>query len=530
MKLKRMGLLSVVLILSLVVAACGKASTNNANSTTPSTDSGSATKEYKDTLNIAITAQPPTLDPAATVSAVTFDTAGNIFEQLYTLNKNYEPIPQLAESVKVSEDGLTYTFALRKGITFHNGKEMKAEDVVASMNRWLVTSSRAKSLLANAKFEQVDDYTVKLVVEKATSDVLILLASHAQFPAIMPKEIADAVTADGLKEYVGTGPYEFKEWKQDQYIHLTKYKDYKSLNTEASGYSGKKEAPTENLYFYFVSDASTRIAGIKTGKYDVAASIPIENYDELATENNITLESYTGGALTAFLNTTEGLLASNEKYRQAVLAALNDDEIMLASYVKPDLYTLAPGHTNLKQAQWASEAGKEYYNQNNPDKAKQLLQEAGYKGEEITLLTTKDYAEMYTATLVIQEQLKKVGFNVKVENYDFPTFLETKNDRSKWDLFVASTGYQLTPPQLLVVTPDWAGLDQAKVKDGVVAIRAAATPEEAKKEWESVQSFLYEFGAATVIGHYNSVIATTKSVEGVAVQDSFIVWNAKAAK
>lgn len=531
MRVNKLGVMSAVLVLALVLSACGQGSDGAARNNGAQND-GSASeqaKEYKDTINVAVTAQPPTLDPASTVSAVTFDIAGNVFEQLYTLNEQYEPVPQLAESVEKSGDGLTYTFPLRKGVTFHNGREMTADDVVASMNRWLVTSSRAKSLLAGAKFEKVDDYTVKLTVEKATSDVLTLLASHAQFPAIMPKEAVDSATADGLKEYIGTGPYEFKEWKQDQYIYLAKYADYKGLDTEASGYSGKKEAPTQNLYFYFVSDSATRIAGLQTGKYDVAASVPTENYDELSADSSIQLHTYAGGALTAFLNTSQGLL-KNEKLRQAVLAALNDEEILLASYAKPDLYTLSPGFMNLKQTQWSTDAGKEYYNQNNPEKTKQLLKEAGYNGEEITLLTTKDYAEMYTATLVIQDELKKAGFNVKVDNYDFPTFLETKNDLGKWDLFVASTGYQLTPPQMLVVTPDWAGLDQDVVKNGIVALRGAATPEDAKQEWEKIQAFLYEFGAATVLGHYNSVVATTKNVEGFAVQDSFIVWNAKAAK
>ena len=258
-------------------------------------------KEYKDELNIALTAQPPTLDTALTVSAVALDTAGNIFERLYTLNANYEPVPALAESVERSEDGLTYTFALRQGVKFHNGKEMTSEDVVASMNRWLVTSSRAKVPLTNAKFEAVDTYTVKLTVESPTSDVLILIASQAQFPSIMPKEIVDAAPADGIKEYIGTGPYKFQEWKQDQYIHLVRNDDYYQVaDTDPSGFDGRKEAPTQNLYFHFVTDHSTRIAGVKTGQYDVADSIPIESYDELAADSNINLLSFPGGALTAF--------------------------------------------------------------------------------------------------------------------------------------------------------------------------------------------------------------------------------------
>lgn len=532
MKIKKLGSWLSLLALVLVVSACGSgggnANGNSAsNSNTEATNAPAEAQTYKDQLNIAVTAQPPTLDTAMTVSAITFDIAGNIFEQLYTLNANYEPVPQLAESVQQSEDGLIYTFPLRQGVKFHNGKELTAEDVVASMNRWLTTNSRAKSLLPNAKFEQVDSYTVKLTVEKPTSDVLILLSSHAQFPSIMPKEVVESATADGIQEYIGTGPYAFTEWKQDQYISLEKFDEYQGVTTEASGYSGVKEAPTKSLYFYFVTDASTRIAGIKTGKYDVAASIPSESYDELSSEDNVELHTYAGGALTAFLNTSDGLLASDIKYRQAILAALNNDEILLASYAKPELYSPIPGFMNPKQTQWSTDAGKDFYNQSNEDKAKQLLDEAGYKGEEITLLTTKDYAEMYTATLVIQEQLTRIGMNVKVDNYDFPTFLETKGDRSKWDLFVAATGYHLTPPQLLAVTPDWAGLDNETVKNGVVAIREAATADEAKKQWEALQGFLYEYGAASVLGHYNSVIATVKSIEGFEIQDSLIAWNAK---
>jgi peptide/nickel transport system substrate-binding protein len=168
MKLVKTSVWSLILVLSLslVLSACGSkqsanSNSSNSNNSSDSTATNSATeqaKEYKDTLNIAVTAQPPTLDSASTVSAVTVDIAGNIFEQLYTLNANYEPVPQLAESVEKSEDGLTYTFKLRQGVIFHNGKELTSDDVVASMNRWLVTSSRAKSLLANANFEAIDTY------------------------------------------------------------------------------------------------------------------------------------------------------------------------------------------------------------------------------------------------------------------------------------------------------------------------------------------------------------------------------------
>ena len=531
MRTRTLGLFASTLLLLLVLAACsnsnepqntGSNTGNNANGNEPAAE----TENYKDELNVALTAQPPTLDTPMTVSVVALDTAQNIFETLYTLNADYETVPALAESVEISEDGLTYTFPLRQGVKFHNGKEMIAEDVVASMNRWLATSSRAKTLLEGAEFTEVDPYTVTLTVPQATSDVLILLSSQAQFPAIMPKEIVDSAPAEGITEYVGTGPYQFQEWKQDQYIHLVRYDEYQSVDRDPSGFDGRKEAPTANLYFHFVTDHSTRINGMKTGQYDVSDAIPTENYDELAMDPNTKLHSLPVGALTAFFNTTEGLL-SDVKMRQAVLAAFNNEDIMLASFGNPDLYSLAPGYLNTSQAQWSNEAGAEYYNQADPDKAQQLLADAGYNGEEITLLTTRDYNEMYTATLIIQEQLRQIGMNVKVENFDFPTFLETKNDRSKWDIFLASTAYQLTPPQLLAVTPDWAGLNDDTVKQALTAIRGAATPEAAKAEWETLQGYLYEVASSTVIGHYNGIVATNNNLEGFEMFEAPVLWNAK---
>ena len=526
MKAKKISSLLTLFIVVIALIGCSNESNETAESTDPEDKSG---KEYKSEMNIAVTAQPPTLDSSLTVSQVALNIAGNVFETLFTLNADYEPVPMLAKSVEISEDGKVYTFKLREGVTFHNGEEMTSEDVAASMNRWVATSSRAKSLLTNAKFEAQDPYTVVLTLENATSDVLIIMATKAQFPAIMPAELVEAAGDESVKEYIGTGPFKFEEWKQDQYVHLVKNDDYQALDTEPSGLSGKKEAFVENVYYHFVTDHSTRIAGIQTGQYDIAESIPLESYEQLTGSDEVEVFAYEGGALTAFYNTNEGVLA-DVKIREAITTGLNMDEIMLASFANKDLFTLNPGYMNLNQAQWATSAGEAIYNVGDVEKAKNLLADAGYNGEEITLLTTKDYAEMYTATLVIQEQLRQMGVNVKVENFDFPTYLERKNDHSTWDLFVASTGYQQVPSQLLTVTPDWAGTKDAKITELLVAIRSAESPEVAKAKWEELQGYLYEYLPSTVIGHYKSLIASTKQLEDFTVFEAPIIWNTKVIK
>ena len=105
------------------------------------------------------------------------------------MDENYEPQPVLAESYEVSEDGLEYTIKLREGVKFHNGNEMTADDVVASMNRWIEKSPKANTLIGGSTFEKVDDYTVKMTANQASSDIITVLANPIMFAAIYPAEM-----------------------------------------------------------------------------------------------------------------------------------------------------------------------------------------------------------------------------------------------------------------------------------------------------------------------------------------------------
>lgn len=105
------------------------------------------------------------------------------------MDENYEPQPVLAESYEMSDDGKEYTIKLRQGVKFHNGDEMKADDVVASMNRWMELSPKAKTLIGGSVFEKVDDYTVKLTVNEPSSDIIMVLASPIQFAAIYQSQL-----------------------------------------------------------------------------------------------------------------------------------------------------------------------------------------------------------------------------------------------------------------------------------------------------------------------------------------------------
>lgn len=523
MKKSALKYLVLPLCILLLLAGCG----GSGGKTADSDKKGASAK--KDELRIAISANPPSLDAQIANSNITAQVGYHIFEPLFAMDENFEPQAVLADSYEVSEDGKEYTIKLLKGVKFHNGKEMTADDVVASLNRWVKDSQKASTLIGGSKFEKVDDYTVKMTANEAASDIITVLANPIMFAAIYPAEVVEEAGEKGISEYIGTGPYKLTKWKQDQFIQLDKFDDYKVRENATTGLAGKKTAATKTLTFEIVTDASTRIAGAKNGQYDIVEEIPQDNYEELEKASNLKLDVTKGGTLNLFLNTTVGIMEKQEM-RQAILAALNMDDILLASYGNKKLYEVNPGWFDPEDKQWGSDAGKEYYNQNDSEKSKELLKKAGYNNEKLVMVTTQDYPEMYNATLVVQEQLKKVGINAEVESYDFSTFMEHRADPNQNSMFITSNAYNVFPIQLTVLDKTWAGMDRPEVTDGIKAMRFADSQEDAKAAWDDLQGYIYEYGGATVLGHFTGVNTVSNDVNGYEYMRFPIFWNATVSK
>lgn len=156
--LRKMALCGIVsAVTTALIAGCGGADKTGSD--------GAA--NIKDTVKVAVNAQPDSYDISKTTSTLARQMMlGNVYEMLVTFDENYKVVPELAEKIDVSEDATQYTYHLRKGVKFHNENEMKADDVVASMNRWIDGNSQAKKATGGAYFEKVDDYTVKVQMSK----------------------------------------------------------------------------------------------------------------------------------------------------------------------------------------------------------------------------------------------------------------------------------------------------------------------------------------------------------------------------
>lgn len=531
MKINRINIFIIAILFGLIIVLAGCSTTDDSKSESDTNDSAqnadNEEQTTEGTLRVALSAQPTTLDQPISTNTSTRDISRMIFETLVTTNAEFQPVPMLAESIDVSEDGKTYTFHLREGIKFHNGNDMTSEDVVASMYRWLDKSAITGTIFNDATFTAEDDYTVVLALVEPSALVMDILASTKMSAAIMPKEIVESAPEEGISEYIGTGPFKFEEWKSDQYVHLTKFDDYQSLEEEASGLGGKKEALVDDIYFEFVTDPATQLAGLQTGEYHVAYALPFDNYELIMDDPNLDSILEKLGEYVLIYNKVEGP-ASSFKIREAINTGLNIEEIMIQAFTHEDIYSMEPGYMTEDIANWASDAGSDFYNLNDQEKAKQLLEEAGYNGEEFTLMTTRDYPHMYNASVVIQEQLTNLGMNVKLEVYDWPTLADKRdNSFGEWDAFVNGLTTVTTPTQLLAISPTYAGgVQDEKIIDLTEQIATASSQEEAKQIWDELQGYAYEHHLpVSLLGKFHTLYGKTDQVEGIFDHHGLVYWN-----
>jgi peptide/nickel transport system substrate-binding protein len=519
MKKAFLALLTLIFAFSLIGCSAEKTATKK----TASNDKVVAGGELK----VAYNAQPPTLDPVMTTAVATRDIMRHVFETLVTVNQKFEVEPMLAESFKVSDDRKKITFELRKGIKFHNGKEMVAEDVVSSMDRWKKVTSLGKSYFADATFTASGDHTVVLDMQKPLTTALAMLADTGQSAIITTKEINDSATEKGISEFVGTGPFSFVDWKVDQNVHLKKFADYKALDSKADGLAGKKQALVDDIYVEFVTDASTRLAGIQTGEYDIANAIPFDNAAQLEANEEVTNHVDHNGFNGLVFN-KKARFFQDVKARQAVNAALDEEDILTASFTNNKFYQLEHGLMIKDQVEWYSKAGKELYNQHNEEKAKKLLKEAGYNGEEIVILASRDYEDHYNAAVVVQQELEKIGMKVKLDVYDWATVLQKRADPNAYDVFV--TGFPTEPIPAKYVFLDsknqWPGwTNDPKIDQLLDQINTAPSQKESKQYFEELQKEFYDYLPMIKFGNKTTITTTRSNIKGMGFLQGITLWN-----
>ncbi len=350
----------------------------------------------------------------------------NVYDMLFALGEDMGPRPSLAEKYAVSADGLTYTVMLRKGVKFHNGKTLEAKDVVYSITKMQAKGPRSgqfKKLIKTV--EAADPLTVKFVLNEVNAGFIATLANPIAPAVIYPDGEAER-QGGTLTKPVGTGPFEFVEWKKDSVIRLKKFAGYTVDDRPTSGFTGKRLALVDQVDFIPIRDSSVRAAALERGDVDVALALTQQDVERYKGKADVTVKAIPGISFADLrFGFKKGIFKDNVKLRQAAAYALDKDEIVKGATF--GLGKAAPAGIPVGTPYFGPVQAADPYAKANPEKAKQLMKEAGYKGEEIILDSHLQPSIYPDIAVVMQAQFQAVGLNVKVRT------LESAALQTTWD-------------------------------------------------------------------------------------------------
>jgi len=329
-----------------------------------------------------------------------------------------------------------------------------------------------------------------------------------------------------MNQIIGTGPYKWVEWVQDQYILLERFDDYVPYgdpDQPIDGWAGYKHAYIKYLYYHYVPDVTTRVSGLETGQYDVIWDLTDDNLPRFESNPEFTVQRVTESGATIVFNKREGI-CTDRILRQAINAGIDPEALMKAAY--GSLYQLDSSYINTDQV-WYSEAGSEYYNQKDIEKAKELLAQSDYGGEKLRILVSSD-----TMALVFQQQLAAIGVDSEILLYDSATVSQQRNDPALYDVYITSWIPHPIPPMKPYLAPEFAGwADDEQLQEYFDLFYEADSTEEAKAIWDEAQLYCWsDYVPVLFLGNVVSARGWNSKVEGVISATGLFFWNAKIRK
>jgi len=368
-------------------------------------------KSAKDRLIYGVYGEAAALDPGMTKDVVSHMMMYQIYDTLVKNDPNdfLKIVPGLAEKWEFSPDGKEVTFYLRKGVKFHNGDVMTADDVQFSLDRSLKSSFSSGIRGPIVAFEKVDDNAVKCVMQYAYLPVLEVL-TNLTF-GIVSKRAVEEAKANGIdfgRNPCGTGAYKMVSWQSGNELVLERFDEY---------YDGP--AYIKNLVYKLIPDTGSGALALESGAIDCYYNVANSDYQYMMEQPNVAYVQCPGiGIWHVVFNVTDGIF-KDKRLRQAVAYAINLEDVVVGGM---DGYAEVATCLSPSTAFGYDKDAKWY--QQNIKKAKELMAEAGYPdGFEVSfrMMGTPTYVK---PAEVIQDQLRQIGIKVKFEKMERAAFLE----------------------------------------------------------------------------------------------------------
>ncbi|MEV4976031.1 ABC transporter substrate-binding protein [Streptomyces scopuliridis] len=399
-------------------------------------------------LRVAVEAEPECLDPQVSPMDVTALVDRNIFDSLVDITPDGTVHPWLAERWTVSEDGLTYTFHLRAGVTFHDGTPVDAAAVKATLDHAVDPETKSNYAAGLIKgytgARAVDEHTVRITLSRPNAAFLQAL-STAYLGIQSPRSIREN-KGRLCTNPVGSGPFRFTGWTKGREITLRKFPEYQ-WGPASARHTGP--ARIDGITVAFVAENSVRYGALASGQADVIDAVPPERVKSLKSDEDLRYQRFEapGGVYALFLNTEGGPLA-DERVRQALRSSVDAGALVRAVYFNQyrrawsPLSPSTPGYEPKTRDSWAYDPGR----------AGRLLDEAGWTGRDDDGYRTKDGRTLTlrwpaTASLQaaqrnslaqgIQAQAKEAGIKIDYATKDVGTYTTEVLER-RLDIYASS--------------------------------------------------------------------------------------------
>jgi peptide/nickel transport system substrate-binding protein len=469
-----------------------------------SADDVKAQELKKNKVSIAMKADPKTLDPQKSIDTMSNKSITLIYDTLLDLDENLNLKPNLAESWERLDD-CNVVFHLKKGVKFHNGEELKAEDVKFTLERAASSPQTLYLFKPITKVTVIDDYTVQVTTDKPFGALLNNLA--AVQGGIVSKKAVLKYGDDYVNHPVGTGQYKLKEWLPGNRIVFEGFKD---------AYQG---APNfEELTYLTIPEVSNRMIALETGEVDVAFDIGIMDKETIENSNNLELVEVESPALLYLGFDQTNPIYQNKKLREAIAYAIDNqtfvDVVFRGSAVA--------GDSPLPKASPAYNGNVKKYNQ-DIEKAKKLLAEAGYPNGLDIELWCMDDGPRVDMCVIIQDQLKKIGINVEIKIFEFGAYVSKTTLPNKELYFLSwnSSGdgdvalYPLFHSSQHGAPGNRSFYSNKEVDKLLDKARVSVDEEERKSLYKEVQNILQEDLAIYALAYPKINLAKNKELKGL---------------
>jgi peptide/nickel transport system substrate-binding protein len=357
-------------------------------------------------LVAAVSAQPDQFDPHATTAYASFQVLENVYDTLVVPNaEDLTMEPSLAESWETSEDGLTWTFTLRDGVTFHDGSEFDSADVVYSYRRIIDEElSNSYRFATVTDIAAPDPQTVVVTVSRPTPNLLELIGAFKGM-AIVSEDAAEEF--DLQSEANGTGPFQLESSDANSTV-LTAYEDY---------WGG---APSvDGVEFRYISEGTAALTALQNGEVQWTDNVPPQNIESLEGDDSVELGSATSVEYYYMSMNYARAPFDNPLVRQAIATAVDRDEVAQAARFG----AAQPNQTAIPE-------GSAYFLDYAPfqadeDAARALIEQSGVPTPiTMGLMVTDEDAESVAAAQVLASQLEPIGIDVRIEEEDLATWLD----------------------------------------------------------------------------------------------------------